>query len=65
MIDEPLCGAHTDPEEVAVQLKKTLVKYINELAKMDPETLLQSRYNKFRAIGAYIDRQKEQLDEKS
>jgi len=65
VIPEPLCGAHTDPEEVAAQLKKTLLKYINELSKTDPETILENRYKKFRSIGAYIDRQKEQLEEKA
>ena len=61
VIPEPLCGAHTDPEFVAAHLKKTLVKYVKELSSLTSTQLLNQRYNKFRTIGEYIDRQKEQL----
>jgi acetyl-CoA carboxylase carboxyl transferase subunit alpha len=64
VIPEPLCGAHTDPDVVVTSLKKVLVNYIKELCALPPQKLLDERYKKFRTIGEYIDRQKEQLDEK-
>ena len=64
VIPEPLCGAHTDPDFVVTNLKKVLIKYIKELSVLAPQKLLDQRYQKFRTIGEYIDRQKEQLDEK-
>jgi len=64
IIPEPLCGAHSDPEKVAAHLKKSLLKHIQELSSLSPAELLESRYKKFRTIGKYIDRQKEQLSGK-
>ncbi|HLF18376.1 MAG TPA: acetyl-CoA carboxylase carboxyltransferase subunit alpha [Candidatus Omnitrophota bacterium] len=63
IISEPLYGAHIDPPQVAAQMKKTILKYINELSKLTLEELIENRYNKFRTVGEYVDRQKEQLDE--
>jgi acetyl-CoA carboxylase carboxyl transferase subunit alpha len=63
VIPEPLGGAHIDPEQVASHLRKVLLKYIKELSKLDSDEILENRYQKFRLIGKYIDRQKEQLDE--
>jgi len=64
IIPEPLCGAHTDPDKVAANLKKSLLRHIDELSSLSKEQLLENRYNKFRKIGKYVDQQKEQLDDK-
>jgi len=65
IIPEPLCGAHTDPDKVAASLKTSLLNYIKELSSLSEEELLENRYKKFRTIGRYVDKQKEQLAEES
>lgn len=55
-ISEPLGGAHCDYNETASNMKKSIVKAINELIKKSPETLKTERYNKFRAMGRFIEK---------
>jgi acetyl-CoA carboxylase carboxyl transferase subunit alpha len=56
MISEPLGGAHQNPAEVAEALKKTLVKHLEELKTKSPEELINERYDKFRAMGAFTEK---------
>ncbi|MFA5286707.1 MAG: acetyl-CoA carboxylase carboxyltransferase subunit alpha [Candidatus Omnitrophota bacterium] len=51
IIPEPFGGAHRDPEKAAQSVKEVLVKDIKELKSLKKETLLASRYNKFRKMG--------------
>jgi acetyl-CoA carboxylase carboxyl transferase subunit alpha len=53
IVPEPDPGAHEFPAETARRLKKTLLHAIHDLLSLDPETLLQQRYMKFRAMGVY------------
>ena len=53
IIPEPDPGAHEFPAETARRLKKTLLQALRELLSLDPETLLQRRYMKFRDMGVY------------
>jgi len=55
IIEEPGEGAHTNHEEMAKRLKKVIVESINELIKINPEKLIEKRYEKFRKMGAFID----------
>ena len=55
IVDEPLGGAHRDPHQMAQRLKMFLVKHVGELKKLDDETLLQQRYEKFRAMGEFLE----------
>ena len=55
VIPEPLGGCHREPETVALNLKKVLLRYIKELSALSQEELLENRYNKFRKIGAFIE----------
>ena len=55
IIPEPLGGAHHDPLTVAQNLKKTLLKYIKELSPIPARQLLEDRYNKYRAIGEFVE----------
>ncbi|HRP61816.1 MAG TPA: acetyl-CoA carboxylase carboxyltransferase subunit alpha [Phycisphaerales bacterium] len=52
VIDEPLGGAHRNPQEAAEQIQKWVVDRIRELKRFKPQTLVQRRYEKFRKIGA-------------
>ncbi len=51
IINEPLGGAHSNPEEMAKTLKKILKKEIAELSKLSPEELVQQRIEKFSNMG--------------
>jgi acetyl-CoA carboxylase carboxyl transferase subunit alpha len=50
-IPEPLGGAHRDPEEAAQSIKRCIKKALKELKKLSIESLLESRYEKFRRMG--------------
>lgn len=53
IIPEPDPGAHEFPTETARRLKKVLLQALRDLLSLDPETLLQRRYMKFRNMGVY------------
>lgn len=53
IIPEPSGGAHSDPGAMAETLKSVLSKQMHELGALSAETLLQNRYDKFRAMGEF------------
>jgi acetyl-CoA carboxylase carboxyl transferase subunit alpha len=58
IVDEPLGGAHRDPETMAERLKGALERHLSELERMDIEELLKLRYEKFRRMGTFIENPK-------
>ncbi|HOY09145.1 MAG TPA: acetyl-CoA carboxylase carboxyltransferase subunit alpha [Candidatus Omnitrophota bacterium] len=55
IIPEPPGGAHHDPQFVAKNIKKVILKAIKELSAKSREELLEDRYNKFRSIGVFLE----------
>ena len=55
VIPEPLGGAHRDPDAMAATLKKVLNDTLAELDKVPIATLLEQRYRRLRAYGAYAE----------
>lgn len=53
IIKEPLGGAHSQPEEMAVILKKEILKALTELRKLTPDELVEARINKYSSMGVY------------
>lgn len=53
IIEEPLGGAHKDIDFIAENVKKYIDKELLELLKLNTETLLEKRYDKFRIIGEW------------
>jgi len=53
IIEEPLGGAHRDPQLAAERIQASLVRHLNELSTMTAETLISDRFDKFRKIGAF------------
>ena len=53
VIFEPLGGAHVNHQEMAENLKSSLVKAIDELSSMQPDELKIKRYEKFRNMGVF------------
>jgi len=56
IVNEPLGGAHRDPQRMAESLKKVVERHLQELKGMDRDELLRLRYEKFRKIGIFIER---------
>jgi len=55
VIREPLGGGHQDPQGMASSLKEAVERHLKELEKMDTDTLLKTRYEKFRRMGSFVE----------
>ena len=53
IVEEPLGGAHTEPESTCMAVGNRIEEALNELAKIDTGRLLDLRYRKFRALGSF------------
>lgn len=53
VIEEPLGGAHRDPEELMANLRDRLVTQITRLKRMDTDDLLEARYQRWMKFGDY------------
>jgi len=53
LIAEPVGGAHRDPKTTADRVQGWIVDRIRELSRVNPETLVRQRYEKFRKIGSF------------
>lgn len=53
VISEPPGGAHRNLAATIETVKVAVLKEIGQLIKIDPETLLESRYQKYRIIGTF------------
>ncbi len=56
IIDEPKEGAHRDYDKTAENIKKYFIEQIEELKKLDKETLLQKRFQKYLNYGSYEEK---------
>jgi acetyl-CoA carboxylase carboxyl transferase subunit alpha len=54
-VKEPIGGAHRDPQAAIKSLKATLSAQLKELSAIDPGTLVEARYRKFRAMGFFSE----------
>lgn len=55
LIEEPLGGAHIDPQMTFDNLRCGLRKHLNELSQLTTEELLEKRYQKYRSIGHWAE----------
>ena len=53
IIKEPIGGAHSEPNEMALLLKKKLIKTLDELNELTPAQRIDLRIDKFRAMGQF------------
>lgn len=51
IIDEPLGGAHRNPQEAADRLSVWILNQLRELKRVKPETLVRRRFDRFRRLG--------------
>ncbi len=54
IVEEPLGGAHRDPDEAAERLGEALREELASLQSLSPESLREERYRKFRALGEVL-----------
>ena len=55
VIEEPLGGAHRDPQTAAKTLKAAFRKHLRLLQKLGTDQLLEKRYAKYRKIGVFAE----------
>ena len=55
VIPEPLGGAHRDPRRAADNLQNWIVDRLRELSRVNAESLVRQRLEKFRKMGAFRD----------
>ena len=55
IIPEPLGGAHRDHQQMAIRIKQYLLKNVKQLVNDSVEDLLSNRYQKFRAMGKFLE----------
>lgn len=55
IIPEPNGGAHANPLQAAENLKKAIVRNIEELTKIGSQERRKQRYKKFRSIGVFLE----------
>jgi acetyl-CoA carboxylase carboxyl transferase subunit alpha len=57
ILPEPPGGAHRNVDLAARQVKTALIKHLDELGKLSPDKLLKRRYEKFRNMGVFEEKQ--------
>ena len=55
VLEEPLGGAHRDHHQMASRMKSYLSRCLTDLESIEIDQLLQTRYDKFRRIGVFLD----------
>lgn len=55
IIVEPLGGAHRDPEAAGAKLEEYIVRSLNELKRLSPDTLVARRRKAIRALGSFFE----------
>lgn len=55
IIPESIGGAHRDPKRQAVLMGEVLQRSLDELLKLNEDQLVDTRYDKFKSIGEFIE----------
>ncbi len=64
VVDEPGEGAHAEPAETAKRLRAIIVDRLDALSELPVDTLLESRYRRYRALGAYTEAAQPEVPER-
>ena len=54
-VNEPVGGAHRDPKQMAVFLKRALTDALRQVADLKPAELLEQRHARLNGFGRYTD----------
>jgi acetyl-CoA carboxylase carboxyl transferase alpha subunit len=55
VVQEPVGGAHTDPQGTAKRLKPVITDALDRLAELSLPDLIEARYRRYRALGPYTE----------
>ena len=55
VLKEPLGGAHRKPEVMAEDLKACVLRHLDDLEKLDPETLVRERQQRIASFGVFSE----------
>ena len=55
IVNEPVGGAHRDPKQMAVFLKRALGDALRQVSDLKPKELLERRYQRLQSYGRFID----------
>jgi len=55
IVAEPLGGAHRDPEQMAIALKRALTDALRQVSDLKPSELLDRRYERLQSYGRFND----------
>ena len=55
VIDEPLGGAHRDPQLASEHLQNWVLDQLQDLDALTPDELVDARYERFRKLGEYAE----------
>ena len=55
VVREPLGGGHRNHQKIALNLRKTLIKFLDELNKEDLEQMMEKRYQRIMSYGSFSD----------
>jgi acetyl-CoA carboxylase carboxyl transferase subunit alpha len=53
VIDEPIGGAHRQPEQAAANLKKALLEQLNAYKTQPVDKLVEARYQRYMGYGQF------------
>jgi acetyl-CoA carboxylase carboxyl transferase subunit alpha len=56
IIEEPLGGAHRNPDEMAERLKARLVDQLEQLTRLPADQLVAARYQRLMSYGEYLEK---------
>lgn len=59
VVEEPLGGAHRDVDAAAESLRRALENHLAEVSALTVEDRLEQRYEKYRAMGAFLEERAE------
>jgi acetyl-CoA carboxylase carboxyl transferase subunit alpha len=54
IVEEPAGGAHQDHDAAASLVRASITETLRQLLRMTPEELVEDRYRRFRALGAFV-----------
>lgn len=55
IVKEPMGGAHNNHQQMADNLKKSILESLKKYSKMSASKLKEQRYNKYRAMGEFVE----------
>lgn len=55
VVPEPMGGAHRDLRAMGDMLREAIIRNLDALAGKEPESLIESRYEKFRRYGRFLE----------